>query len=71
MMAHLEECFPGRHKIEYQYNNADYVYLCENLENLSGKKYHEKKSLSTVFVKRMRIGIANSYLMKIQRSASG
>lgn len=37
-MAHLEECFPERYKIEYQRNNADYVYLCKNLENLSGKK---------------------------------
>ena len=50
MMVHLEECFPERYKIEYQRNNADYVYLCEKLENLSDKKYHGKKN----FINRFR-----------------
>lgn len=51
MMAHLEECFPGQYEIEYQRNSADYVYLCENLKNLSGKKYHGKKNYINRFRK--------------------
>lgn len=42
--ALLEQWFPGKYKIEYERDLADYVYESEKLINLSGKKYHGKKN---------------------------
>lgn len=40
----LEEAFPGKYKIEYIRDMADYVYEAEKLGTLSGRKYHGKKN---------------------------
>ena len=40
----LESWFPGKYKIEYERDLADYVYESDKLINLSGKKYHSKKN---------------------------
>lgn len=40
----LEELYPGRFEIEYDRDDADYVYEAEKLASLSGKKYHGKKN---------------------------
>lgn len=42
--ALLEQWFPGKYKMEYERDIADYVYETEKLINLSGKKYHGKKN---------------------------
>lgn len=42
--AMLEAWFPGKYKIEYERDIADYVYSSEKLIALSGKKYHGKKN---------------------------
>lgn len=44
MMDILEELYPGQYEVSYQRDNADYIYRCEDLKNLSGKKYHGKKN---------------------------
>ena len=38
----IESLFPGKFKVEYSRNDADYVYEMEKLINLPGKKYHGK-----------------------------
>ena len=40
----LESWFPGRFQIEYERNQADYVYESEKLATLSGKKLHGKRN---------------------------
>ena len=40
----IESLFPGKFKVEYSRNDADYVYETEKLINLSWKKYHGKKN---------------------------
>lgn len=40
----LEELYPGMFEIEYDRDDADYVYETEKLASLSGKKYHGKKN---------------------------
>ncbi|MDO5598764.1 MAG: phosphatidylglycerol lysyltransferase domain-containing protein [Lachnospiraceae bacterium] len=40
----LEEDFPGKFKIEYDRDIADYVYETEKLATLSGKKLHGKRN---------------------------
>lgn len=47
----LEELFPGKFQIEYNRDDADYVYEREKLANLSGKKYHGKKNHVNKFKK--------------------
>ncbi len=42
--AVLEGAYPGRFQINYDRDNADYVYDTGKLANLSGKKYHSKKN---------------------------
>ena len=51
MFEILEKIFPGKYKIEYNRDYFDYVYLRENLVNLSGRKYHGKKNHINKFKK--------------------
>lgn len=44
MFAQLENFFPGKFQIEYDRDEADYVYEREKLETLSGKKLHGKRN---------------------------
>lgn len=47
----LEKLYPGRFRIDYNRDSADYVYEAEKLANLSGKKYHGKKNHTNKFKK--------------------
>jgi hypothetical protein len=49
--ARMEEAFPGRFRISYQRDLADYVYEREKLASLAGKKYHGKKNHVNKFVR--------------------
>lgn len=49
--AMLEEMFPGKFKIEYERDIADYVYEREKLASLSGKKYHGQKNHVNKFLR--------------------
>lgn len=40
----LERMYPGRFEIEYNEDDADYVYESEKLATLSGKKLHAKRN---------------------------
>lgn len=40
----IEELYPGEFQVEYNRDEANYVYETEKLINLSGKKYHGKKN---------------------------
>lgn len=40
----INEIFPNEFSIEYNRDNADYIYLSEDLANLSGRRYHGKKN---------------------------
>lgn len=40
----LNVLFPNEFAIEYNRDDADYIYLSEDLKNLTGKKYHGKKN---------------------------
>lgn len=40
----LEELYPGRFKVEYERDYADYVYESERLISLAGKKLHGKRN---------------------------
>ena len=51
MFEILEKIFPGKYKVEYNRDYFDYVYLKENLINLSGRKYHGKKNHINKFKK--------------------
>lgn len=51
MFEVLEKIYPGKFKVEYNRDYFDYVYLRENLVNLSGRKYHGKKNHINKFKK--------------------
>lgn len=40
----IEQLYPGEFEVEYNRDEANYVYETEKLINLSGKKYHSKKN---------------------------
>lgn len=40
----LEEAYPGKFRISYNRNEADYIYLTESLITLAGKKLHAKRN---------------------------
>ena len=42
--AQMEEWYPGRFRIEYDEDSADYVYESEKLCTLAGKKLHGKRN---------------------------
>ncbi len=44
MFAQLDAWYPGRFKIEYNRDYADYVYETEKLATLAGKKLHGKRN---------------------------
>lgn len=47
----IEKLYPERFSIEYNRDDADYVYEREHLANLSGKKYHGKKNHINKFLR--------------------
>lgn len=49
--AALEERYPGKFVIEYDRDEAEYIYECEKLIKLSGRKYHGKKNHVNKFKK--------------------
>ena len=51
MFEYLEQVNPGRFVIEYDRDSFDYVYRVEDLQKLSGKKYHGKKNHINKFKK--------------------
>ena len=44
MFAQLETFFPGKFQIEYDRDEADYIYESEKLATLAGKKLHGKRN---------------------------
>ncbi len=44
MFEQLEAWYPNRYQIEYDRDIADYVYECEKLTTLAGKKLHAKRN---------------------------
>ncbi len=44
MFAQIEEWYPGRYKIEYNRDEADYLYEYKTLSELKGKKLHGKRN---------------------------
>ncbi len=60
----LESIFPGEFDIYSDENNADYVYLVEDLINLKGNKFQQKRNHLNAFLKLYdytyeRLGIEN------------
>ena len=49
--AWLEEHMPGKFEIEFDRDSADYIYECEKLIGLKGKKFHGKKNHVNKFIK--------------------
>lgn len=48
----LEEIFPGKYKVEYNRDEADYIYEVEKLTALVGKKLHGKRNHINKFKER-------------------
>lgn len=44
MFEQIESWYPGEYNIEYNRDIADYVYECEKLTTLAGKKLHAKRN---------------------------
>lgn len=44
MFEFLEAWYPGKFEIEYDRDIADYIYECEKLTTLAGKKLHAKRN---------------------------
>lgn len=51
MFEEIDAIYPGKFQIQYNRDNADYIYEVESLKNLSGKKYHGKKNHVNKFLK--------------------
>ena len=51
LVPYLEECFPGKVFVEHDRDEDDYIYLKEDLINLSGRKLHQKKNHLNFFLK--------------------
>lgn len=49
--AVIDELYPGEFQVEYNRDEANYVYETEKLINLSGKKYHGKKNHVNKFMR--------------------
>ncbi len=49
--TYLEEHYPGMFAIEFDRDDAEYIYECEKLIGLRGKKYHGKKNHINKFKK--------------------
>lgn len=49
--ALLEQLRPGKFKFESDQGDSDYVYLCSELSNLSGKAFHKKKNHFSRFLR--------------------
>lgn len=47
----LDEIMPGAFSFEFREDRSDYIYECEGLINLAGKKYHKKKTHYNNFCK--------------------
>ncbi|MDQ1239754.1 MAG: uncharacterized protein QG577_1940, partial [Thermodesulfobacteriota bacterium] len=43
---------PNKYQIIEDRDNSDYVYLCEELINLAGNRFHKKKNLLNQFLKK-------------------
>ena len=52
LVPYLEECFPGKVFVEHDRDEDDYIYLKEDLINLSGRKLHQKKNHLNFFLKK-------------------
>lgn len=49
---YLQENFPNRFEFTERRDDADYLYLSENLGNLPGRKFHKKKNHIAQFMKK-------------------
>lgn len=51
MFERIEAAFPGRYKVVYIRDNADYIYQAADLANFAGKRYHSKKNHVNEFMR--------------------
>ena len=57
--AQIEAWFPGEFELEYDRDQADYVYESEKLATLAGKKLHGKRNHINKFQKLYPTGVMN------------